>query len=273
MAPLHPTTADLTEASRASRRAGDAEPPRSVRRIGEDHSRLREEFVALASHELMTPVTSLVLGTELMKRELARTPGDAPERVTAVLDVFDRQLTRLAMLCDELVQATHLQVGAPELTLQDVDLAELVGRVVHRLSTHVPATARLISLEAEPGLVGRWDVEQLERVVLHLVKNALTFGEGKPVTVEVRRTPEGAQVAVRDQGMGIAREDHERIFGRFQRAASSDNFGGLGLGLYIARAVVQAHGGAIRVDSELGRGATFTVDLPIASEPAVQRAA
>lgn len=258
MGTLHSTTAELTEASR----------PRAP--VGDDHARLRNEFLALASHELMTPVTSLLLGAELMRRELARQPG-VPERVAAVLEVFDRQLGRLTLLFDELLQVTNLEDGPPELTLDDVDLPQLVHRVVRRLSAQLPEAARALTVEAEPGLAGRWDRAQIERVVLHLVKNALTFGEGKPITILVHPTPQGARIVVRDRGRGIAGEDQERIFRRFQRAVPVEHFGGLGLGLYLAHTIVRAHGGSIGVESEPGQGAVFTVDLPLAPGPGDRR--
>lgn len=223
---------------------------------------LREEFLSLASHELMTPVTSLALMAELMKREIAAQPG-VPDRIAVALGVFDRQLGRLTLLFDSLLQATELEAGPPELTLEDVDLTELVRRVVNHLAVQLPEAARTVRVDVPPALAGRWDRARLERVVLHLVKNALTFGEGKPITIALRATPGGARLVVRDQGLGIAREDQARIFERFQRAVPVAHFGGLGLGLYIARAIVRAHGGSIALESQPGRGAAFIVDLPL----------
>lgn len=256
MASLHSTTDELTDSPRRLPRTGDAD--------------VREEFLSLATHELMTPVTSLALNTELMKREIALQPG-VPDKIAAALGVFDRQLGRLALLFDSLLQATELEAGPPELTLEDVDLTQLVHRVVGHLSVQLPEAERTVSVDAPHALVGRWDRARLERVALHLVKNALTFGEGKPITIELRATPGGARLVVRDQGLGIAREDQARIFERFQRAVPVSNFGGLGLGLYIAREIVRAHGGSIDVESQPGRGAAFTVDLPL--EPAGEAAA
>lgn len=250
MASLHSTTDELTDSRRRLPRTGDAD--------------VREEFLSLATHELMTPVTSLALNTELMKREIALQPG-VPDKVAAALGVFDRQLGRLTLLFDSLLQATELEAGPPELTLEDVDLTQLVHRVVGHLSVQLPEAERTVSVDAPHALVGRWDRARLERVALHLVKNALTFGEGKPITIELRATPGGARLVVRDQGLGIAREDQARIFERFQRAVPVSNFGGLGLGLYIAREIVRAHGGSIDVESQPGRGAAFTVDLPLRS--------
>ena len=252
MASLRSITAGLPDASRGLPRTDDA------------HDRLRDEFLSLASHELMTPVTSLALGAEVMKREIARQPC-VSGRVTAAIGVVDRQIGRLVLLFDELLQATELEAGPPDLTLEDVDLTELVHRVVGHLAEHLPEAARTVSVDGQPALTGRWDRARLERVVLHLVKNAVTFGEGQPITIEVRATPGGARLVVRDQGLGIAREDQARIFERFERAVPVSRFGGLGLGLYIARAVIRAHGGSIDVESEPGRGAAFTVELPLAA--------
>jgi signal transduction histidine kinase len=112
-------------------------------------------------------------------------------------------------------------------------------------------------------VVGRWDPARLEHVIAHLLLNAFKFGRGKPVHVRVERNGDRALLSVQDEGIGIAREDQERIFRRFERAVGVRHYGGLGLGLWIASEFVQAHGGTIRVESAAGKGALFTVDLPI----------
>jgi two-component system, OmpR family, sensor histidine kinase SenX3 len=223
----------------------------------------RDEFVSLASHELMTPVTSLRLQTERMRRLLAQKPQEANGDVAAMLDVFDRQLGRLSLLCDELVSATSIEASELSLVREASDLSDLVRRAVEDVAAQIPQARRAVDLRVETALVGRWDGEQIVRMLLHLVKNAITFGEGKPVLIELTMHEGRARLAVRDQGIGIEKADQERIFERFERAVPSSHFGGLGLGLYIARAIARAHGGAIWVESAPGAGATFTVDLPL----------
>ncbi|MFS8069323.1 MAG: sensor histidine kinase, partial [Byssovorax sp.] len=142
----------------------------------------------------------------------------------------------------------------------------LVREVVASVAVQCPSAACTITVDADEGLLGRWDRGQIERLVFHLLKNAVTFGDHEPIEVEARATVGGARLTVRDHGSGIAPEDQARIFECFERAAPVEHFGGLGLGLYIARAVVSAYHGSIRVESEPGRGATFIVELPLALE-------
>jgi two-component system, LuxR family, sensor kinase FixL len=117
-------------------------------------------------------------------------------------------------------------------------------------------------------VVGRWDPARIEQVVANLVLNAAKFGKGLPIMVSVDATPAHGRLAVADRGIGIALEDQGRIFERFERAVAAGGVLGLGLGLFIARQIVLAHGGAIRLASAPGEGSTFTVDLPLTSASA-----
>ena len=121
-----------------------------------------------------------------------------------------------------------------------------------------------LRVRAAEGLVGRWDRARVEQVVTNLLSNAIKYGAGAPVEVEAQRAGTRARLVVRDCGIGVAEAERERIFRRFERAVSSKHYGGLGLGLYIVRRIVDAHDGEVRVtDAPGGRGAEFTVELPL----------
>ena len=112
-------------------------------------------------------------------------------------------------------------------------------------------------------VVGLWDRVRLDSVIGNLVSNAVKFGEGKPINVSVSCDGSVARIVVTDQGIGIAPEEQARIFGKFERAVSERHYGGFGLGLWVVRQIVEAHGGSIRVASEAGKGSTFVVELPL----------
>ncbi|MGK4005728.1 HAMP domain-containing sensor histidine kinase [Sorangium sp. So ce1036] len=229
-----------------------------------DTARLREDFLMLAAHELRTPLTSLLLQLQLTKRMSERDPEKTPAWAAAMLAVFDRQLGRLVRLCDDMFQVRHTEIELRAPARELVDLVVLVREVVATAVAQRPAARGAISIAADGAVIGQWDRSQIERMAFHLIKNAITFGENKPISIEVRAKRARARLVVRDHGIGIAREDQARIFARFERAVPVEHFGGLGLGLYIAHAAARAHGGVIRVESELGRGAAFIVDLPLA---------
>jgi signal transduction histidine kinase len=143
-----------------------------------------------------------------------------------------------------------------------LDLARVVPDVVSRLGVSEPErqSVRVTALTGD--LSGEWDPRAIEEVVTNLVGNAIKFGEDSPVEVAVVRTGDVAQLIVRDGGIGIDALDHERIFERFERAVLPRSYPGLGLGLWVVRRLVEAHGGTVAVASALGQGATFTVSLP-----------
>ncbi|MFT3768219.1 MAG: HAMP domain-containing sensor histidine kinase [Minicystis sp.] len=231
------------------------------------HGWVRDEFLTLASHELMTPLTTLKLQVQAMKHKADREPAASPDWAVSMLAVFDRQIGRLAGLVDDLMLTTRIQSGELTPIMEEAELDEIVREVVADVASQCRCAVSSITLEVEEGLAGSWDRGLIGRVVFHLLKNAVTFGEHRPITVEVRSTARGlARITVRDRGIGIAKEDLDRIFGCFERAVPVEHFGGLGIGLYLAREIVRAHGGTIAVESEPGAGATFTVELPLAEE-------
>ncbi|MGK3992146.1 AAA family ATPase [Sorangium sp. So ce1024] len=225
----------------------------------------RNEFLLVASHELKTPLTSLKMQAYLIERLLPRYQRAeiSPDRLNAALQVLDRQLARLGHLIDELLDVTRMNAGRLTLTRAPVDLAALAREVVERMSQQLANAGCPTELDLDEPVVGRWDPTRVEQVLINLVSNAMKYGAGGPIHVVVRRRADRAVLVVRDHGIGIAEADQARIFERFERAVSVRNFGGLGLGLYIVRWIVTAHGGTIRVESAPDAGATFIVELPL----------
>lgn len=218
-----------------------------------DEARIvRENFLTVAAHELRTPLTTL----RLRLQRLGAPSGTSDDDLRAAL----RQVLRMDGLIHQFLDAIHLQQARIELDRKTIDLGALAREVGNRLA---PGAVTALEVQAPLPVVGRWDPARLEHVIAHLLLNAFKFGRGKPVQLRVERDGNRALLSVQDEGIGIARADQERIFRRFERAVGVRHYGGLGLGLWIASEFVQAHGGTIRVESDAGKGALFTVDLPI----------
>jgi signal transduction histidine kinase len=219
--------------------------------------RVRDDFLSVAGHELRTPLGTLLLQVQMLVEDPPSGPD--PERYAPVI----RTLGRLIKLADEVMDISRLRAGRMRLEPEVMDLSTLVRDVVGRQPAARRRRAPEIRLRADEPIEGYWDSMRLEQVVTNLVSNACKYGGEQPVDVEVGRHPEGVQIVVRDRGMGIHRADQARIFERFERAVSTQSYAGLGLGLWIAREVVEAHGGHITVLSEAGQGAEFRVVLPL----------
>ncbi len=200
----------------------------------------------------------------MLGRELRKQPDSALRRsVEDYVATGARQVKKLSELVSDLLDVTRISGGKLRLEFEDVELATLVREVVTR---HEPEAARLgskLELEIQGSVVGRWDRLRLEQVITNLVDNAIKYGAGKPVQVRVQVGDNRVVLQVKDEGIGIAPEYLPRIFGRFERAVSERHYGGLGLGLYITRTIVEAMGGHIGVESQPAEGSLFTVELPL----------
>ncbi|WP_224246926.1 hybrid sensor histidine kinase/response regulator [Hyalangium gracile] len=219
----------------------------------------RDEFLSVASHELKTPLAAFRLQLDLIERQL---PPESRALLSQRLGIAARQVQRLHGLVETLLDVSQISMGRLSLRLEDVDLSGLVRETVERMREELERAGSPVTLETQGPLVGRYDRLRIEQLVTNLLSNAARYGEQKPVEVQVREVGGSAVLTVKDQGIGIAPEDRSRIFERFERAVSVRKYGGFGLGLWIARQVVEAHGGRIQVDSTPGQGSAFTVELP-----------
>jgi signal transduction histidine kinase len=213
----------------------------------------RDEFVTLIGHELRTPLTALRLQAQALLRTNPNAPGIA---------AVERATSRMNDLVERLLLAEELRDIGVRLAPEDVDLCQLVDETIDGLRVDAQRAGSPIQRDGAADVRGRWDRMRLQCVLAILIDNAIRFGAGKPVGVRCLDLGQRVSVAVSDAGIGIDPADHERIFRRFGRAAPSTHFGGLGLGLWLARDIVRRMGGSIVVSSSPGDGATFTIELP-----------
>jgi signal transduction histidine kinase len=227
---------------------------------------VRDDFLTIASHELKTPLTPLLLqlASAVKLLQTSRDAGaEVPvEHLAERLRKAVAHVERLKTLVDRLLDVTRISSGHLPLAPQPVDLREVIGALVDRLAEGLERSGSRVTLTAD-SVIGVWDATGIETVVTNLLTNAVKYGEGRPVEVTVTRSDRDATISVNDHGIGIAPEDQERIFERFERAVPLQHYGGFGIGLWVAKRVVEAHGGTISVSSAPGKGSTFVVTLPI----------
>ncbi len=227
--------------------------------------RMRDDFMSMAAHELRTPLNTLFLETQLRKIQLAR--GQAHIFDTAYLETMvvkdQRQIQSMVRLIDDMLDASRVRSNRLSIRPTQVELTALLARVVNNLSHQASDAATAVTLQAHPPVTGLWDEFRIEQVVVNLLTNALRYGRGKPVDISLHLLPGSVRMDVRDQGMGIPEAAQQRIFEQFERVTGNDGTGGLGLGLYITRQLVEAHGGLISVQSVPGEGSVFQVTLPL----------
>jgi signal transduction histidine kinase/DNA-binding response OmpR family regulator len=224
---------------------------------------LREEFLSIASHELRTPLSTLQMQLQMMQIKSASEVPLIPEELAARLAKCAVQAARLTRLVDTLLDVSLIASGHIALQRERFELRGLISELIERFRSESHAAETIFEFTPGEAVSGSWDRLRIEQVLTNLLTNGLKYGAGHPVQIELQSTGTHAELRVRDLGIGIEANDLLRIFNKFERAAPSRNYSGLGLGLYVTRQIVEAHGGTIHAESKPGAGSLFTVRLPL----------
>jgi PAS domain S-box-containing protein len=232
----------------------------SDRKRNEAALRIRDDLLAIAGHELRTPLGALSLNMAVLEDEV-RT-GET-QHMEASLRQVEKQIQRMSRLIDRLLDISQITSGRVQHELSEFELGNLLQEVADRCAAEAARSGCELRVSASGEAVGLWDRFRLDEAFTNLISNAMKFGAGRPVDVEVRIENKNAIAVVQDRGIGISPEDLDRVFGRFERSNAGRSYSGLGLGLYITREIIEQHGGAIRAENRTHGGARFIVELPL----------
>ena len=252
---------DLTERRRLE---GDLALRAIEQARAEEAIRERDVFLSIAAHELRTPITAFRLKLEGISKVVdSKLEGRAAGEIigTRVKDAL-RHVDRINDLVERLLDVSRVANRTLDMRYEPVDLSALVATAVEDQQDNARHGEVSLRFRASGDCAGSWDRRRMEQVVLNLVSNAIKYGDGKPVDVVVEGGTDEVLVTVTDHGIGIDPSDVERIFHPFERAAPVQHYPGLGLGLYVARRIVEAHRGSLDVRSDAATGTVFTVVLP-----------
>jgi signal transduction histidine kinase len=187
----------------------------------------------------------------------------SPEKLASVVETSLKQTDRLANLVEDLLDVSRIQAGKLEFNFEEMDLAHLIQEVEDQQCEQLEGTKCPIHVHITDDLKPHWDRSRIEQVVANLVSNSLKYAPDSPIRIEAFLQENNITLSVQDSGPGISKENQLRIFERFERATTSRNISGLGLGLYIVNQIVKGHQGSIRVESEQGLGTKFIIEMPV----------
>ena len=235
---------------------------------------LRDEFISIVAHELKTPLTPLMIKSRYLDKLISKgnfRNHPLEEDLNKYALVTQRQIGDLAKLIDDLLDVSKIRLDQFRLSLvSDVDLGILIREVVEQ---YQPLTQSKIETVLDPPLKGNWDPLRLSQLLRNLLSNAISYGLGKPISIRAFCKDGLVRLVVEDGGVGISLENQQRIFNRFERATSIKSFGGMGLGLFISKEIIEAHRGKIWVESRPNEGSQFFVELPIDPDNSLQKCA
>lgn len=228
--------------------------------------RVRDDFLLIASHELKTPLSPLKMQLQLLTNFIHKGPsfvGSSLSDLLKLIENSEQQVDKLLTLVSSLLDVSRIESGRLSLNQEKFNLSQLIFQIVKNLKSDFALAKCPLEMHLDSTIVGNWDPLRIEQVITNLLTNALKYGVGHPIKIGLQTENSFAKIMIQDFGIGISQENQKRIFERFERAVSSKHFGGFGLGLYICSQIIKEHSGKIKVESELGKGSTFTVFLPL----------
>jgi len=241
------------------------ESERKAKEAAEEAIKARDEFLSIATHELKTPLTTITLRIQstldsILNQSLANFNG---EMLVESLSSAHEQTNRLQKLIKDLLNFSLITRGKLDLELKEVDLNEVIKLTIDRFQDNVVLAGCKLEFKSEGEINGLWDQVRLEQALSNLLTNAIKYGEGSPIEVESKSQKDIAKVVVTDHGIGIDPEQQKLIFEKFKRGTKNGKYQGLGVGLFIVKQIIEAHGGKVGVKSKLGVGSVFTIEMPI----------
>ena len=256
---------DLFLSQELARRASSAIDNTFLYQSVQQAVKSRDEFLSIASHELKTPLTSLILQLQLTKRNINPAEGTAPtpSKLATIFDASERQALRIAGLVEDLMDVSRIQSGRFKLEPEPANLSETTKEIIARFELQLAKAKCVVSTDIESNVVGEIDVGRFKQILDNLISNAVKYAPGSSLAVCLRTQGRLAILTVQDAGPGIEPEMRSKIFERFERANVTKAVTGLGLGLYIVKEIVTAHNGQVVLESFLGKGSKFTVMLPL----------
>ncbi len=235
--------------------------------------RSRDEFLSIASHELKTPLTSMLLQTQhaLHSIKSVSLAHFSIENLLKMLETVENQTKRLSRMINDLLNVSLITTGNLNIEPEELNLNTLVAEVLEEFSKRLERDNIGVVFHEEDIINGVWDKLRIEQAVTNIISNAIRYGEGKPIEVTIKKYYSNAQIIVTDHGIGMSKTTQKKIFDLFERGVAQETYKGLGVGLYITRQIIDAHGGTIKVMSKEGRGSTFILILPFEHQVSINK--
>lgn len=230
-----------------------------------DEIRIREEFISIASHELKTPLTSTLLKLQLVLHNVRNVTlaNFSVQNLLSMLESAELQSKRLSRMINDLLNVSMIRTGRLELEKEECNITEIAKEVFGRFNEKAEKEGVTLHLYTKGDILGKYDRVRLEQVISNLISNAMKYGKGKPVEIKVTKQGNTAKISVKDNGIGISKDNKVKIFNLFERGVQNHEYKGLGIGLYITNQIVTAHNGKIVVMSRPNQGSEFIVEIPI----------
>lgn len=225
--------------------------------------RARDDFIAIAAHELRNPMTPILGVAQLAYTAALQGGSTCPPRIKVLLEQMQIAVEEFIKRATKLLDVSRIESGNLRLEPSETDLSAVTSSVGQRYTVAAARAQSPLELDIESGIVSFVDTLAFEQVVDNLMSNALKFGIGKAVTLRLRSEGRFVKLDVQDRGVGMEPQQQSRIFGRFEQVVIQHSGSGFGIGLWVASRLVMAMNGRISVSSQLGQGSTFTVTLPL----------